>query len=86
MTAHHVNSAEVAPGIWRPHRPARDTSLWHRWKRERACRKTLGHCWHPEPETMIDWFCCACGGEADGQPPQECVQCLAAPPTAGSTP
>lgn len=74
MTTHHLNAAEIAPGVWQPARPLRDTSLWHRWRRERACRQTVGHCWHPE--SLIDWYCCECGGETDGQPPQKCVHCL----------
>jgi hypothetical protein len=75
-TTHHANMAMTAGGAWRPLRPARDTSLWHRWKRERACRREVGHCWHPHGFT--EWWCCACGGETEGHPPQKCVHCLAA--------
>jgi hypothetical protein len=78
MTAaiHHRTAREIAPGVWDVARPLRDTSLWHRWKQERACRKATGHCWHPE--ALIDWFCCLCGADTDGMPPQECVHCRAA--------
>lgn len=54
-------------------RPLRDTSWWHRWKAEGACRKTLGHCWHVGG--FVDWWCCACSAETDGMPAQECKIC-----------
>jgi hypothetical protein len=71
---HHATRAEVAPGIWDVARPIRDTSRPHRWRQERACRKALGHCWHPA-DGMIAWFCCACGADEDGMPPQRCRIC-----------
>lgn len=72
---HHHVAQEVAPGAWQPAKPARDNSLWHRWKKERACRRETGHCWHPEG--FHDWFCCMCAGETEGMPAQKCVHCLA---------
>lgn len=54
-------------------RPLRDTSWWHRWRAERACRKTLGHCWHPDG--LVDWWCCECSAETDGMPKHECTVC-----------
>lgn len=53
-------------------RPVRVTWLTQ-WSRERACRKTLGHCWHPDG--MIDWWCCECSAVTDGIPPQNCRHC-----------
>jgi hypothetical protein len=49
-------------GIWSHAKPLRDTSWWHRRKRERSCP---GHEWHPENSMVIDWFCCKCGKETD---------------------
>jgi hypothetical protein len=66
------NHTEVA-------RPLRDSSWWHRWRQERACRKATGHCWHADEMGMIGWFCCCCGGETDGMPPQRCIHCTATP-------
>ena len=70
---HHTKAREVAPGHWAVVKPLRDSSLWHRWKAERACRATVRHCWHPED--LIGWFCCECGAETDGMPAQDCVHC-----------
>lgn len=50
-----------------PAKPLRDTSPWHRWRRQRACHKVGGHWWHPA-DTMIAWFCCQCGADRDGTP------------------
>lgn len=55
-------------------RPARLTSRWQQWKRERACRRLTYHCWHPA-NAMIEWFCCMCGGDVDGMPAQRCTMC-----------
>lgn len=73
---HHRVRREVAPGVWEVARPLRDTSWWHRRKQERACRKTLGHCWHPAG--FVDWWCCECSAETDGMPAQECKICVRA--------
>lgn len=70
---HHRVRHRTAAGALEIVRPVRDTSWWHRWKAERACRKQLGHCWHPEG--MIDWWCCLCSGETEGMPEQRCVFC-----------
>lgn len=70
---HHSVKREVVPGVWEVARPLRDTSRWHRWRQERACRKTTGHCWHPDG--FVDWFCCMCSANTDGMPPQRCVHC-----------
>lgn len=77
---HHRNLREVIPGRWEVARPLRDTSWWHRWRAERACRKQFGHCWHPDETGMIGWFCCMCSGEVDGMPDQNCVFCTAVSP------
>jgi hypothetical protein len=73
---HHAVSTRSPEGAVYVARPLRDTSWWHRWKQERACRKGTGHCWHPEG--LIDWWCCMCSAETDGMPEQECVHCLKA--------
>ncbi len=70
---HHQNLRRVSPGVSEVARPLRDTSWWHRWEAERACRKAYGHCWHPDG--FVEWWCCMCSGETDGMPPQECVFC-----------
>lgn len=72
-TTHHSTRVERVPGVWEVAKPLRHTSWWCRFKQERACRKAVGHCWHPED--LIGWFCCSCGGETDGMPAQECVHC-----------
>jgi hypothetical protein len=72
---HHASLTEAAPGVWQVARPLRDTSLWHQWRRERACRKTIGHCWHPE--AFADWFCCVCSAETGGMPARQCAFCAA---------
>lgn len=43
------------------------------WRERWACRKNLGHCWHPE--ALIYWWCCACGVEIEGMPAQDCRFC-----------
>lgn len=73
-TNHHSARSEVAPGVWDIARPVRAHGLWFRWRHERQCAKTLGHCWHPA-DAMIAWFCCVCGGETDGMPAQRCRIC-----------
>jgi hypothetical protein len=80
VSLHHTIRRRVAPGVSKVARPLHDTSWWHRWRQERACRKTTGHCWHADEMGMIGWFCCMCGGETDGMPPNRCVHCLAEPP------
>jgi len=69
---HHTTVRRIAPGITEVARPLRGAG-WTRWKAERTCRKTTGHCWHPEG--MIDWWCCMCSAETDGMPTQRCVHC-----------
>jgi hypothetical protein len=56
-------------------RPAQFTSRRQQRRRERACRKTIGHCWHPASGMGVDWWCCECSGETDGNPPNRCAQC-----------
>lgn len=77
MAEHHSVKVRTA-GLLLVARPLRDTSWWHRWKQERACRKATGHCWHPEG--LVDWWCCMCSGETDGMPEQRCAHCLAVQP------
>lgn len=72
---HHASGRQVSPNFWEPDRPIRDTSPIDRWRREHACRKEVGHCWHPEG--LIDWWCCLCAAEMDGMPSQACRYCLA---------
>jgi hypothetical protein len=78
---HHSIQREVAPGYWEVAKPERDSSIWHRWRQERHCRTTLGHCFHPEG--FSDWFCCECGAETDGMPPQRCCYCREDPDGGG---
>lgn len=80
VPSHHRQRREVAPGVWEIARPLRDTSWWHRWRAERACRKATGHCWHPDG--FVDWWCCMCSADTDGMPEHRCTHCL----TAGATP
>lgn len=75
--SHHSTTCEVAPGIWEIARPMRASGWLLRRRLERQCRKTLGHCWHPA-DAMIAWFCCNCGADEDGMPPQRCRLCLEA--------
>jgi hypothetical protein len=63
----HPIQQEVAPGVWMPAPPIRDSSWWHQWRRERRCRQAGGHWWHPA-DAMIRWFCCRCGADRDGMP------------------
>lgn len=81
MSRHHSVMRRVAPGVTEVVRPLRDTSWWHRWRQERACRQATGHCWHPSG--FVDWWCCMCGGETDGIPPNRCIHCLAEQDGAG---
>lgn len=76
---HHTVKRKVG-GVLVVVRPLRDSSPWHRWKQERACRRDLGHCWHPE--SLIGWWCCECSAEIDGMPPQNCSFCLVEEATA----
>jgi hypothetical protein len=48
---------------------------WTQWRAERRCRKTLGHCWHPEG--LVDWWCCVCSAETAGMPVLQCRECKA---------
>lgn len=75
-TSHHTVRAEVAPGVWEIARPLRDTSRWHRWRQARACKQTVGHCWHADSESLVGWWCCVCSTETDGMPDQRCVFCV----------
>lgn len=70
---HHVTKVQVIPGVWDYARALRDTSWWHRWRAEQACRKTTNHCWHPD--AFADWWCCMCSADTGGMPPQQCVHC-----------
>jgi hypothetical protein len=77
--SHHAVMRRVAPGIsgsTEVARPLRGHG-WTQWRAERVCRKTTGHCWHPEG--MVGWWCCMCSGETDDMPRQRCVRCLADP-------
>lgn len=78
MSLHHRTMVRVGDRV-EIARPLRDSNWWHRWRQERACRKTVGHCWHADEQAMIGWFCCMCGGETDGMPPQRFVHCTAEP-------
>lgn len=75
QTAHHANKVQVSPGIWGYARPVRDSSPWHRWRQERACRKDAGHCWHADE--FADAWCCMCGKTAEGLPINRCAHCAA---------
>ena len=70
---HHANAYRVSSGGEVIPKTPRATSLWRRWQQESACRRTVGHCWHAEE--FIAWFCCSCGAETDGMPPQQCKLC-----------
>lgn len=48
------------------------------WRRKRACREKIGHCWHPENGMGVDWWCCECAAMTDGMPPDGCRWCRAA--------
>lgn len=48
--------------------PAKSANPLQRWRLHRECYRNGGHWWHPEPGTMIDWFCCQCGQQTDGMP------------------
>lgn len=52
---------------WIPAKPVRTTGILG-WQLRRACRKRGGHWWHPDPKSMIGWYCCQCGAERDGSP------------------
>lgn len=80
IASHHRVKVRSAAGTLEVARPLRDTSWWHRWRQERACRKATGHCWHPDG--FVDWWCCMCSAGTDGMPPQRCVHCA----TDGATP
>lgn len=73
----HHSVVERRGGLKVVARPLRDTSRWHRRKREDACRKTTGHCWHADG--MVDWWCCICSADIEGMPPQQCIYCLDEP-------
>lgn len=79
IQGHHQTRRHRAGGGWEVARPLRDTSWWHQWRQERACRKAFGHCYHPDGMGMIGWWCCMCSGEIDGMPPQCCAFCTAKP-------
>lgn len=55
--------------------PDRVRPFWRRWKVERWCRQSLGHCWHPTPASMIGWDCCECGKFTEGMPAHDCALC-----------
>lgn len=79
MTHHQTRRRRSGLDGWEIARPLRDTSWWRQWRRERACRKAFGCCWHPDEMGMIGWWCCMCSGEIDGMPPQRCAFCTAKP-------
>jgi hypothetical protein len=77
-STHHataVRRTAIGTMIYEVARPLRATG-WTQWRAERRCRKTTGHCWHPEG--FIDWWCCMCSGEASGMPAHKCAVCLGA--------
>lgn len=74
---HHI-TGHLVGGEWSPAKPLKYRGWlgwWWQWRSERQCARTIGHCWHLEHGHWIDWYCCACGGEVDGQPPSACVAC-----------
>ena len=74
LTEHHHHQVRSSfGGAWEVARPLRDTSWWHRWRQERACRRTVGHCWHPAG--YVDWWCCECSADTDGMPDHNCRLC-----------
>jgi hypothetical protein len=75
MAAVHHQNAVLHGGLWTIARPLRDTNPWHRWRQERRCGKEVGHCWHPDYEDWIGWWCCMCSKETEGMPPQRCRHC-----------
>jgi hypothetical protein len=70
---HHKKVVSVA-GRLEVIRPTRLASWWQRHKVERACRRAVGHCWHPD--NVIDWWCCCCSAETEGMPDQCCIFCV----------
>jgi hypothetical protein len=75
---HFVFAGLTHSGVWTPAKPLRG-SWWIQFKRERACRKSGGHWWHPESQNeryfreglvlaITCWFCCQCGAERHGCP------------------
>lgn len=74
MAGHHsAKTQNLLPGIWEVARPLRDTSRWRRWRRERACRLTVGHCWHAD--SAWGWWCCECSADTEGMPERRCIHC-----------
>lgn len=77
VARHHI-TGHLVGGQWRPAKPLkfRGFTGWFRQRSAEArCARTIGHCWHVEHGSMIDWYCCCCGGEIDGNPPQHCRPC-----------
>ncbi|MER7280379.1 hypothetical protein ABT369_38680 [Dactylosporangium sp. NPDC000244] len=72
---HHATLRRVS-GVTEVARPLRGTG-WTQWRAERACRKTIGHCWHPDG--MVGWWCCECSAATEGMPEQRCVHCAVIP-------
>ena len=72
VSNHHATKVRTPVGD-EVAQPVRATGVT-RWRVERACRKQIGHCWHPA-DAMIAWFCCECGSERDGMPPHTCRLC-----------
>ena len=52
---------------WLPSKPCRATRLL-RAKLQAGCVLRGGHWWHPEPYSMLDWYCCQCGAYGQGMP------------------
>lgn len=73
---HHADRIQSTPGVWSVARPPRSGWAWRQWRKERDCRRTLGHCWHAGAG-WTEWWCCSCGADTEGTPAQECVVCVA---------
>lgn len=83
VDAHHGPHPHAVVAAPRPARlPARRVGLLPaaapQAARERACATIIGHCYHIDAGALIDWWCCICGGAAEGMPPQRCKICLGA--------
>ncbi len=70
--AHHP----IGPPGQEAEPPQRERSWLRQRLRERTCAQMTGHCFHLPQDSLIDWFCCMCAGQAQGLPPQRCRLCL----------
>jgi hypothetical protein len=66
MSRHPFHAATVGPLFDSPAKQIRGPWLMQ-LRAEIECVASGGHWWHPDG--MIDWFCCQCGAEIDGMPP-----------------